>query len=490
MNIFKRPMFYAAIVCTVASVMSINFINPSIVLCISIVALLFIVFRFKKYRYITVILAIILFVVSLNYENAKIKTVNSYDGQKITGEFLIDTEPVSFDDYNQVTFKTVNSKELPKGVKLLVFDSKKHNNKIGDIVTADLIIKSIDADSEFRFYDYGNGIYATANIKQQSNTQKQDKLYKFFGKIRTYVKNTISKNFGGDSAGLLLAVTTGDKSLLSDDFSLSVKATGISHIIVVSGMHLSIVLMAVFFIIDRLFYNKYIRTILSVFIVVIIAGVCGSTMSIMRAGTMFLISAFAPMFNRERDILSSLLTAVVLVLIITPFAVVNISFLLSVLATLAIVWVLPFYSDLLVKNYKIKSKIIVTILNMALASIFAMVFTLPVTIKTFGYASVVAPIVNIIVTYPITLILVLSCLGLVLYPIPFVEYIGYGFLYLANLCCEAVVFIVNKIANLPITVAILPQSAFWLSIAIIFIIVAYMYFYNYKSKKKEVILCQ
>ena len=55
-----------------------------------------------------------------------------------------------------------------------------------------------------------------------------------------------------------------------------------------------------------LFYNKYLRCLLSIIIIAIIAAVCGFTMSIIRAGTMFVIMSFAPVFNRENDYLNSL----------------------------------------------------------------------------------------------------------------------------------------------------------------------------------------
>ena len=69
---------------------------------------------------------------------------------------------------------------------------------------------------------------------------------------------------------MLSALTIGDKSLISDDFSHNVKTTGISHVVVVSGMHLSIIMSAIFFIVDKLFYNKYLKCGLSILFIILI----------------------------------------------------------------------------------------------------------------------------------------------------------------------------------------------------------------------------
>ena len=254
-------------------------------------------------------------------------------------------------------------------------------------------------------------------------------------------------------------------------------------------MHLAIIMSAVFLILDKLFYNKYVRCLLSIIIIVIIAAVCGFTMSIIRAGTMFVIMSFAPVFNRENDYLNSLLAAITFILVVNPFAIFNVSFLLSVLSTLAIIWMVPFYSDWIFDKFKLNSKIIKTIIQMLLSCLFANIFTLPVSIKLFGYVSIVSPITNMCITYFVTFALVLNIVAMALRTIPIISILGELCLTLAGYCAQFIVFIVNKIASLPITVAVLPKSAFWVSIIVILAIIGLMYYLN-KSKKKEVIRCQ
>ncbi len=481
MNILKRPMLYAVLICSLVSVLTLYYINPLPLIAAAILFFVFIVIKYRSFKYIMVLVAVIGFVASLNVEVDKINTVNSFDGDRVKGKFLVLTEPTFNEKYSQMIFKVTESDNIPKDVKLSVYAAADIEYEMGSIITAELTVNSID---EYKFYNYGNGVYGFASVISSKDVNEYNAFYRFCGNVQKYVKNTFSK-FEGDSAGLMLAITTGDKSLLSDEFSDNIKETGISHVVVVSGMHLAIIMTAVFSVFDRLLNNKYLRAVLSVIIVLIISGICGNTMSILRAGLMFIIGAFAPIFNRENDLLSSLLTAVSLLLIFTPFAIVNVSFLLSVLATLAIVWVLPFYSKLIAKKLKIKSKLLITLIEMLFVTIFAMIFTLPVVIFCFGYVSIIAPITNILVTYIITFSLVLNCVGLILSLMPIANILGAVILCLSNLCCELIVFTVNILADLPITIAIIPKSFVWLAIALIALIIFYMYLLNYQSKKGE-----
>lgn len=485
MDILKRPMFYAALTCCVAAAVSL-FVKPLafVIIAIALILLAIAIF-YKKYKYITVALAVFIFTLSLFFHFNQIGNINRYDNQKIDGRFLVVSEPEAYENFNTVTLKVESNSSLPQNTKYFVFDYKQTKLKMGDIVDVTLKISAIERYDEYRLYDYSNSIYATASIVELEKTGDSNGFYKMAGNIRAYVKETVSSLFSGDTAGLLVALTTGDKTLLSDEFSENVKTTGISHVIVVSGMHLSIIMMAVFWCVDRMFYNKYIRSLLSVAAVVLISAVCGFTMSISRAGVMFVIAGLAPLFNRENDSLSSLLTAVTSVLIGTPFAIFNVSFQLSVLSTLAIIWTVPFYYRVITERFNISSKIVKTLLSAVLCSVFAIIFTLPVTIKTFGYISVVSPITNLVISYPVMIALILNIVVLIISVMPIVKIFGELLLWISGLCSRFIVLSANALAELPITVAVLPQNAFWWSLIVISAVIGYMYFYKLKKKRSD-----
>lgn len=475
-------MLYVAVAVAFVAVFSLYFSNFTWLIVAVISCLMF--FGIVKFgtKYIAVFALFLLFTVSLFCEYQKINRVSAFDGKKISGEFVVlDTE--QYENFNKVTVKVAKSQELPKNIKCLIFDYTKLEVSSGDVLSATLKLSEIESDDEYRLYDYGNGIYATASVVSAEKSDEIHSFYKFCGNIRGFVKQKISSLYNGDTAGFLIALTTGDKSILSESFLDNVKTTGVSHVIVVSGLHLSIIMSGIFLLLDRLFYNKYIRSLLSVIIIILISGVCGFTLSVIRAGVMFVIASIAPLLSRENDSLNSLFATVALVLVITPFAIVNVSFQLSFLSTIAIVWVVPFYTNICVEKFNISSKILKTFLNIIFCSVFAMIFCLPVTIRIFGYASVVAPITNLLITYPVTLALVFNVVALCFSVIPIFSILSYLLFWVASLCSRFTVFIVDKLSRLPVTVAILPDSAFIFILLLIFVIIAFMYAYEFKTKK-------
>ncbi len=485
MNILKRPMFFAAASCSAISAISI--FEKTIAFFIAIVTfILFLIFIIKKNKeYLIVLISVVLFTISLFAEFSKTDFINEHDGENLYGTFVVVEDPTGYDEYNTVVLKEKNCDYIPNGTKIFMFDYKKIKLRTGDIINASLKLSAIPKNNKYRLSNYGDGIYATANAKNIEKLNKTDFFYKLIGSIRSYVNNTVSSHFDGDSAGLLVAITTGDKSMLSDKFLSNVKTTGISHVIVVSGMHLSIVMAAIYFCIDKIFYNKYVRCALSVIIVLIIYSICGFTTSITRAGAMFIVASFAPIFSRDNDSLSSLLTAITAILIAAPFTIFNVSFLLSVLSTLAIIWIVPFYYKIINERFNIKSRFVKVVIGSMLCSIFAVIFTLPVIIKVFGYVSIVGAITNLIINFPIIITLILNIAALIIGAFPGVNYISYPIFLIADFCSQFTVFCVNQIAKLPVTVAVLPKSAFWWSVLIVTAVIGYMYYYEYKKKRSD-----
>ncbi len=484
MNVFKRPMLYAAVICCVVASVSLYFKEFAyILLAIAILALLVCIFK-KQYRYIVILSAVFFFGVNLTIQFCNISKIDLLDGKKIVGRFMVVEETVNHGNYNTVTIKEYNCDALPKGSRILLFDYQQENLTMGDIVNATLEIDSIDKFDKYRNSNYGDSVYATASTKKVEKTKQISLFYKTTGRIRNYVKQTVSSFSSGNTAGLLLALTTGDKDLLSGSFLANVKTTGISHIIVVSGMHLAIIMSAIFWCLDNLFYNKYIRTITATLVVISIVAICGFTMSVVRSAVMFLIAAFAPVLNHDNDSLNSIFAAITAVAIATPFAFFNISFQLSALSTLVIIWIVPVYYNIIVTRFCIKSKMLKTILGVSLSSIFAVIFTLPVTIKIFGYVSIISPITNLLITYPTTVALIANILALALSALPLGYFLSYPLFWISASLSKVIIYVVNNLAKMPITVMVLPKSSFWLSIALIFGVIGYSTLYEIKKKRR------
>ena len=185
----------------------------------------------------------------------------------------------------------------------------------------------------------------------------------------------------------MLALLTGDRSYFSDTFYNNVKAAGVAHVMVVSGMHLAVIVSFLTYFLNKLFYNRYLKAFIIFITVIAIFAVCGFTMSMLRAGITYILIALALLLNRQSKSENNLGTAVSVILLFNPLIVFNVAFQLSVLSTFGILVVAIPIIEFITQNKIIKLRPLSALTSSAIISVSALLFTLPVTILVFGYVS-------------------------------------------------------------------------------------------------------
>ena len=164
MDILKRPMFFAALICCTAAAISLFVKSLAFVIIAASLILLSIVIINKRFNYITVLIAIVLFLISLFLQFSKIEQINTRDGEKISGNFLVTEETTDHGEFKSVVLKEVGCSSIPNGVSILVFDYKKTELQMGEILDTTLKLSAIDYYDQYRLSNYSNAIYATASV--------------------------------------------------------------------------------------------------------------------------------------------------------------------------------------------------------------------------------------------------------------------------------------------------------------------------------------
>ena len=146
---------------------------------------------------------------------------------------------------------------------------------------------------------------------------------------------------------IMVALTLGDKSLLRDEARQVFSATGTSHVLALSGLHLSI-LFAVLnaLLVIPLRRHSALRIAMSALVVIALwMFVClaGAPLSLLRAASMLSLMQVGIGLRRHRNAtLNHLCTAACLLLIADPLSVLDVGFQLSFSAVLAIILVQDF----------------------------------------------------------------------------------------------------------------------------------------------------
>jgi competence protein ComEC len=207
--------------------------------------------------------------------------------------------------------------------------------------------------------------------------------------------------------GLLL----GDRSALPKDVTEEFKAAGLVHILVLSGYNVTIVaesLMKAFAFLPRIFAHAG-----GALSIVFFALMTGASATTVRASIMALIVILARSSSRRYDITRALLVAAFCMVLHNPMILAfDVSFQLSFLATLALIYVSPLVSEKLVwmtERWKLRE-----ILS---ATIATQIFVFPYLVYTMGQVSLISFVTNILVLplVPYTMLLgfISSSLGFV-----------------------------------------------------------------------------
>ncbi len=120
-------------------------------------------------------------------------------------------------------------------------------------------------------------------------------------KLSSILKENTEKILPKDEAGLLQGILLGDSSKISNEIKENFKDCNLSHMLAVSGAHLSYLIIAI-----NLIFNKNkigIRNnyIISIIIIIIFMLITGMSPSVVRAGICTIISIISTLLYRKQD---------------------------------------------------------------------------------------------------------------------------------------------------------------------------------------------
>ncbi len=197
----------------------------------------------------------------------------------------------------------------------------------------------------------------------------------------------------GDARAVVLAMATGERSEISEELRQSYSASGASHLLAVSGLHIGIAFMLINILLlpmVLLRYGNIMRSILAVAIIWLYVWLCGMSPSAVRAAIMFSLLQFSLSSLREYTSVNILAGTAFAMLAFDSHLLFDISFQLSFIAVAAIIlWAVPLYR-ICATRFKVLNSI-VGVLFVGIASTLA---TAPLVANTFSIVSLVGILIN------------------------------------------------------------------------------------------------
>ncbi len=286
-----------------------------------------------------------------------------------------------------------------------------------------------EAYAENILYAFPDGIYAYAEVRD--SIERQGKTVSFSGmcdEIAAWCKQRFYRYLPEDAAELCIGVLLGDKTVLSPEIRRDFRRVGASHILAVSGMHFSILISGLLFALSKMGVPMKLRYTAALAFIVMYIGIIGFSPSVVRAGIMWILVCIARLIYEQTDALTSLFFAAALMCIVTPYAVFDIGFLLSVSASCGLILLIPPLNKKLLRipffqtNY---GKPLRSIVELTAVTFAASIFTMPITLSVFGELSLIAPIANLLLHIPITVLMYVGPLLILLSLLSFVPPIAW-----------------------------------------------------------------
>ncbi len=220
-------------------------------------------------------------------------------------------------------------------------------------------------------------------------------------RLRNEIKRAVFRAFPNEKGALAVAMILGDKAAISDELYNNLRLSGIVHIICVSGFHLSLWAMMIIRMLRKIGLRERLASVVAAAGVIGFMLLTGLTYSVLRAGIMMLAYLFACFISRKSDSLNSLGFSLLVISVISPYAMASVSLQLSALSTLGILlyheFVYPEFREKFSKNTRSK-RILFSVLNPLFVTMSATLLIQPVMLRLSGDFSFASVISNMIIT--------------------------------------------------------------------------------------------
>ena len=236
----------------------------------------------------------------------------------------------------------------------------------------------------------------------------------YLHRLNLAISEKYKKILGDKNAGSLSAMVLGDKRGLDEEIKELYQENSISHLLSISGLHISLLGGAVFLFLRRLKVSFSFPLITSSIILIIYGAFTGFSVSTSRAIVMMSVLFISFVIGKSYDLPSGLALAALILIVMNHRVIYQSGFLLSFFAVIGIFYIMPellyiFKVDIYHKRGIIKG--LHLLLASIISSISILLATLPIVLNNFYEVSLTGILLNIIVIPLMSLVVITGLLG-------------------------------------------------------------------------------
>jgi len=339
------------------------------------------------------------------------------------------------------------------------------------------LIENFDAFN-YKEYLLSQDIYfrsyaSTLNLVSSEDTHA---LFSWFYQTRESLLSIMEELYPNEEKIFLWGILLGARENIPDDLKTDFNNSWLTHFIAVSGFNITI--LVIFFGYIFQYFPVWLRSICIVISIVSFTILVGFSAPVVRASIMGLVAYFILMSGRKPVSITVVLFTASCMVLFSPLSLnYDVSFHLSFLAVIGIIYTQEFFKNMfsfLPKTLAIREAFVLTL--------SALSFTIPIMIFQFGQVSLLAPIANIAVTWTIPIAMLLGFLSLIWYLIT--PWFGYAIAFLDWIFLKYDILMVHFFGNIDWALIQFDLGVYSIYLQALYFIVLTFLVVIYRQRKK------
>lgn len=277
----------------------------------------------------------------------------------------------------------------------------------GEYIESDFLDSSLASRIYFTFFE-------TEDFRLEK-TGETNFVYKTIGEIKNAFTNITYLYIPSENGGIANAMAIGDRSGIENSIVEQFNYAGASHLLVVSGLHLSLWAFGVITALRKFSLLRKYSVPMSLAVLLFYSALTGFSVSVIRAGAMVGALIIAKAFHRDADSLNSIGVGITAILLANPFSAYSVSLWFTVLSTVGILvlqnplekWIFSTNAGQRLGKFSFFRFLI----SSSTVSLSATVCTLPVFVIKFEFLPWASILSNILMVDAAMIIMVVTVLG-------------------------------------------------------------------------------
>ncbi|MBE6992268.1 MAG: MBL fold metallo-hydrolase [Ruminococcaceae bacterium] len=392
----------------------------------------------------------------------------------------------------------------------VVIDSKSYKSLVyfygqslelipGDILSSNAELTLADTiHREPTLYYAANGYTLKAAVFESPNILHPEStpLKYYPAKVSKAFEGMLDNIYPEFESSFMKALLLGKDQYVPEDFMYSMERTGLTHVFVVSGLHIGFLIS----IISLLARRRRLTAAVSIPVILFFSAMSGFTPSVCRASLMYIMVISAPLFYRDSDGLTNISLALLLLLLLNPLSIANMALQLSFACCIGIClfspsiyrWISAAKPVVRIADTKLCSTkaghYVLNFIKSSLCSSFGvLVPSVPIIALYYGTVCVISPLSNLLTLWAFSLCFTT---GMLILSIAFLSS-GLGSLltFIPSVLIRYISGMVSLLSNIPFATIHLDFFAYKIWLVFVYIVIVLSIVFKNKRPFVQIVCC-